>query len=123
NADVLAEAGFADANSADQSLREFAQSLGVKSLSDNARARLDRVLPALLLAATRSPQPDAALRRVLGLLQSILRRTSYLALLDEQPSALTRLVNVLARSALLSERLVAFPLLLDELLDTRVAGP
>ena len=29
----------------------------------------------------------------------------------------------LARSALLSERLVAFPLLLDELLDTRVAGP
>ncbi|MCD9088287.1 bifunctional [glutamate--ammonia ligase]-adenylyl-L-tyrosine phosphorylase/[glutamate--ammonia-ligase] adenylyltransferase [Stenotrophomonas sp. SY1] len=123
NAEVLAEAGFADASSADQSLREFAQSLGVRSLSDNARARLDRVLPALLHAATRSPQPDAALRRVLGLLQAILRRTSYLALLDEQPSALTRLVNVLARSALLSERLVAFPLLLDELLDTRVAGP
>ena len=123
NAEVLAEAGFADASGADQALREFAQSLGVKSLSDNARARLDRVLPALLLAATRSPQPDAALRRVLGLLQAILRRTSYLALLDEQPSALTRLVNVLARSALLSERLVAFPLLLDELLDTRVAGP
>lgn len=123
DATVLAAAGFADAASADQSLREFAQSLGVKSLSDTARARLDRVLPALLHAATRSPQPDAALRRVLGLLQAILRRTSYLALLDEQPSALTRLVNVLARSALLSERLVAFPLLLDELLDTRVAGP
>ncbi len=123
SAEVLAEAGFADAASADQLLREFAQSLGVKSLSDTARARLDRVLPALLHAATRSPQPGAALRRVLGLLQAILRRTSYLALLDEQPSALTRLVNVLARSALLSERLVAFPLLLDELLDTRVAGP
>ncbi|AMJ56393.1 MULTISPECIES: bifunctional [glutamate--ammonia ligase]-adenylyl-L-tyrosine phosphorylase/[glutamate--ammonia-ligase] adenylyltransferase [Stenotrophomonas] len=123
SAEVLADAGFTDANGADQSLREFAQSLGVKSLSDSARARLDRVLPALLHAATRSPQPDAALRRVLGLLQAILRRTSYLALLDEQPSALNRLVNVLARSALLSERLVAFPLLLDELLDTRVAGP
>lgn len=123
SAEVLAEAGFADATGADQSLREFAQSLGVKSLSDAARARLDRVLPALLHAATRSPQPDAALRRVLGLLQAILRRTSYLALLDEQPSALERLVNVLARSALLSERLVGFPLLLDELLDTRVAGP
>ena len=123
SAEVLAEAGFADAGGADQSLREFAQSLGVKSLSDVARARLDRVLPALLHAAACSPQPDAALRRVLGLLQAILRRTSYLALLDEQPSALTRLVNVLARSALLSERLVGFPLLLDELLDTRVGGP
>ena len=60
---------------------------------------------------------------MLGLLQAILRRTSYLALLDEQPSALARLVDVLARSALLAERLVAYPLLLDELLDTRVSGP
>jgi glutamate-ammonia-ligase adenylyltransferase len=76
----------------------------VKSLSDAARARLDRVLPALLHAATRSPQPDAALKRVLGLLQAVLRRTSYLALLDEQP-ARWRLVDVLARSALLAERL------------------
>jgi len=122
-AQVLADAGFADAGSADRGLREFAQSLGVRSLSDGARARLDRVLPALLHAATRSSQPDAALRRVLGLLQAILRRTSYLALLDEQPSALARLVDVLARSALLAERLAAYPLLLDELLDVRVSGP
>ena len=42
NAPLLAEAGFLDANGADQSLRDFAQSLGVKSLSDSARARLDR---------------------------------------------------------------------------------
>ncbi|MFT3458059.1 hypothetical protein ACMWDC_29175, partial [Klebsiella pneumoniae] len=76
-----------------------------------------------LHAATRSPQPDAALKRVLGLLQAVLRRTSYLALLDEQPSALARLVDVLARSALLAERLAAYPLLLDELLDVRVSGP
>ncbi|WP_312320914.1 bifunctional [glutamate--ammonia ligase]-adenylyl-L-tyrosine phosphorylase/[glutamate--ammonia-ligase] adenylyltransferase [Stenotrophomonas sp.] len=123
SAEVLADAGFSDAHGADQSLRDFAQSLGVKSLSDAARARLDRVLPALLHAATRSPQPDAALKRVLGLLQAILRRTSYLALLDEQPSALARLVDVLARSALLAERLAAYPLLLDELLDIRVSGP
>ena len=123
NAPLLAEAGFLDANGADQSLRDFAQGTGVKSLSDAARARLDRVLPALLHAATRSPQPDAALKRVLGLLQAVLRRTSYLALLDEQPSALARLVDVLARSALLAERLAAYPLLLDELLDVRVSGP
>ncbi|WP_313465853.1 bifunctional [glutamate--ammonia ligase]-adenylyl-L-tyrosine phosphorylase/[glutamate--ammonia-ligase] adenylyltransferase, partial [Stenotrophomonas sp.] len=123
NAELLAEAGFLDASGADQSLRDFAQSTGVKSLSDAARARLDRVLPALLHAATHSPQPDAALKRVLGLLQAVLRRTSYLALLDEQPSALARLVDVLARSALLAERLAAYPLLLDELLDVRVSGP
>jgi len=123
DAAVLGALGFADAHSADQSLREFAQTAGVRALSDTTRARLDRVMPALLNAAGQSAQPDAALRRVLGLLQSILRRTSYLALLDEQPSALARLVHVLSRSALLAERLVAFPLLLDELLDTRIGGP
>ena len=123
DAQLLVDAGFIDANGADQMLRDFAQSSGVKSLSDGARTRLDRVLPALLHSATRSPQPDAALKRVLGLLQAILRRTSYLALLDEQPSSMARLVDVLSRSALLAERLEAYPLLLDELLDVRVSGP
>ncbi len=120
---MLADAGFADAAGADAALRDFARHAGVRALSDAARARLDRVLPALLDAAARSAQPDAALRRALAMLQAILRRASYLALLDEQPSALARLVDVLARSALLAERLALYPLLLDELLDTRVGGP
>ena len=67
-------------------------------------------------------RPDAVLHRVLPLLQTLLRRASYLALLDAQPAALTRLVDVLARSALLGERLAAYPLLLDELLDVRVGS-
>ena len=120
---ILGRAGFADTVNADAALRDFAQSAGVRSLSDSARARLDRVLPAVLEAASHSAQPDAALKRLLALLQAILRRASYLALLDEQPSALARLVDVLARSALLAERLALYPLLLDELLDTRIGGP
>ena len=123
DAEVLAAAGFADPGSADATLRDFANSSGVLGLSDGARARLDRVLPALLEGAARSSQPDAAVKRLLVLLRAILRRASYLALLDEQPSALNRLVDVVARSALLAERLALYPLLLDELLDTRVGGP
>lgn len=123
DADVLTNAGFADATSADGALRDFARSTGVRGLSDAARARLDRLVPALLDAASCSAQPHAALVRVLALLQAILRRASYLALLDEQPSALGRLVNVLSRSAWLADRIVHYPLLLDELLDARVLGP
>ena len=123
DAGVLAAAGFADPGNADASLRDFANSSGVLGLSDGARTRLDRVLPALLEATAQSSQPDAALKRLLTLLRAVLRRTSYLALLDEQPSALNRLVEVVARSALLAERLALYPLLLDELLDTRVGGP
>ena len=120
---TLAAAGFDDSEDLDGSLRDFARAPGVRTLSDATRARLDRVLPALLEAAARSSQPDAALRRLLPLLHTLLRRASYLALLDEQPGALARLVDVLARSALLAERLGGHPLLLDELLDARVSGP
>ncbi|MDB6164627.1 MAG: glutamate-ammonia ligase adenylyltransferase, partial [Xanthomonadaceae bacterium] len=121
--DALATAGFDGIAAADASLRDLVRSPALRALSDNARVRLDRVLPALLDAAGASAQPDAALRRLLPILQTLLRRASYLALLDEQPAALQRLVDVVARSALLAERLAAYPLLLDELLDLRVGGP
>jgi glutamate-ammonia-ligase adenylyltransferase len=118
----LEAAGFAEPAALHASLCDFARAPGVRELSDAARARLDRVLPALLQQAAGCAQPDAVLRRVLPLLHTLLRRASYLALLDEQPAALTRLVDVLARSALLGERLAAYPLLLDELLDVRVGS-
>lgn len=121
--EALAEVGFADAAQSASRLQDFLKAPGVAQLSDSARARLDRVLPAMLQAAAASDQPDAALQRCLALLQSILRRTSYLALLDEVPAALARLVDVVARSAWLAERVAQYPLLLDELLDARAAGP
>jgi glutamate-ammonia-ligase adenylyltransferase len=121
-ADALAASGFVAVDELHRSLADFARSPGVRDLSDATRARLDRVLPVLLDAAAASSQPDAVLRRVLPLLHTLLRRASYLALLDEQPAALRRLVEALARSALLGERLAAHPLLLDELLDVRVGG-
>ncbi|GAA5004110.1 bifunctional [glutamate--ammonia ligase]-adenylyl-L-tyrosine phosphorylase/[glutamate--ammonia-ligase] adenylyltransferase [Pseudoluteimonas lycopersici] len=123
DARVLSDAGFEDATALDASLRDFVRAPGVHGLADAVRARLDRVAPSLLQASAASSQPDAALRRVLALLQNILRRSSYLALLDEQPAALARLVDVVARSGLLAERLTAHPLLLDELLDARLSGP
>lgn len=118
----LRDAGFDGADELHRSLRDLARTPGVRDLSDAARARLGRVLPALLQAATRTSQPGLVFRRVLPLLHTILRRASYLALLDEQPAALQRLVDALSRSALLGERLAAHPLLLDELLDVRVGG-
>jgi [glutamine synthetase] adenylyltransferase / [glutamine synthetase]-adenylyl-L-tyrosine phosphorylase len=120
---ALVEAGFAQSEDVDQALRGFAHSPGVRDLSDAARVRLDRLMPALLAAVAVSPEPLLALRLLLTVLHAILRRASYLALLDEQPAALSRLIDVSVRSARLGERLAAHPLLLDELLDRRAAGP
>jgi len=119
---TLAAAGFTEPDAVDAALRDFARIPGVAGLSDSARARLDRVLPVLLHATAPSDRPLLTTRRWLAVLHPILRRTSYLALLDEHPPALARLVEVVTRSALLAERLAAHPVLLDELLDLRSAG-
>ena len=119
---VLEAAGFSDSADVDGALRDFARSPSVRDLSDNARARLDRLMPVLLQASAPADRPLQAMRRLLALLHNILRRASYLALLDERPAALARLVDVVTRSAFLAERLAAHPLLLDELLDTRIEG-
>lgn len=123
DAQTLSERGFEEAGALDAALRDFARSPGVRGLSSAARVRLDRVMPAVIEAAAGSSRPDASLRRILPLLHNILRRSSYLALLDEQPAALARLIDVVGNGAFLAERVAAHPLLLDELLDARVSGP
>ena len=120
---TLASSGFGEAEAIDAALRDFARSPSVRDLSDASRARLDRVMPVLLQASAPASQPLLAIRRLLALLHNILRRASYLALLDEEPAALSRLVDVVTRSAFLAERVAAHPLLLDELLDARAEGP
>ena len=119
---VLEAAGFSDSADVDAALRDFARSPSVRDLSDSARTRLDRLMPILLQASAPADRPLQAIRRLLALLHNILRRASYLALLDERPAALARLVDVVKRSAFLAERLAAHPLLLDELLDARDEG-
>ena len=120
---TLAAAGFGEAGEVDAALRDFTRSPSVRELSDAVRARLDRVMPVMLQASAPADRPLQAVRRLLALLHNILRRPSYLALLDEQPAALARLIDLVTRSAFLAERVAAHPLLLDELLDARVEGP
>ncbi len=119
----LAQAGFGDAQAVDGALRDFARAPAVRDLSGVSRARLDRVMPVLLQASAPADRPLQAVRRLIAVVQNILRRASYLALLDERPAALSRLVDLVTRSAFLAERVAAHPVLLDELLDVRVEGP
>ncbi|MEZ5545920.1 MAG: bifunctional [glutamate--ammonia ligase]-adenylyl-L-tyrosine phosphorylase/[glutamate--ammonia-ligase] adenylyltransferase [Lysobacteraceae bacterium] len=119
NAEKLAAAGFDDAPTLAQKLADFARLPALAVLSERTRKRVDRLLPALLVAAAKSRAPRLAAERALALVQAVLRRSSYLALLDERPDALARLIEVLAGSRWMAERLCAHPLLLDELLDAR----
>ena len=63
-----------------------------------------------------SDAPDTALERVLPLIESVLRRTAYLALLRENPDALGHLMTLCSASPWIAEQLARYPILLDELL-------
>jgi glutamate-ammonia-ligase adenylyltransferase len=117
----LAALGFGDAENLHAALHALAAGTGARALSARARRQLDRLLPHLLQAAAASIAPDACLHRLAQLLHAVLRRSAYLALLEERPAARARLVEVFAGSALLAERVIAHPLLLDDLLGAASA--
>lgn len=116
---TLAAAGFERAEALHALLVQLARHSASGAMSARSRDRLDRLMPEVLTAAAASARPERTLERLVDLLQSVLRRPAYLALLDEQPAALQRLVQVMARSALLAERVSLHPILLDDLLDAR----
>ncbi len=121
---ALAEAGFVPPDEVAGELESLLGSSALRNMSARSRERLDRVLPALMASAAASAQPVRCLVRMLRLVQTVARRSVYLVLLDEQPAALKRLSQVLSSSAFLAERVIAHPLLLDDLFDDRVdSGP
>jgi glutamate-ammonia-ligase adenylyltransferase len=115
----LAALGFASADALHGQLGAL-YSAASRTLETRARACFDRLLPLMIRAAAASVAADVCLERLIRLVHSVLRRSAYLALLEEQPVALERLVALSAGSALLAERVIAHPLLLDDLLDARV---
>jgi len=74
-------------------------------------------MPLVLEAVAQASSPGVTLDRVLGLLEAVARRTAYLALLVENPLALSQLVRLTAESPWIAGELTRHPLLLDELLD------
>jgi glutamate-ammonia-ligase adenylyltransferase len=115
-ASELAALGFAAAESLHTQLAAVRASPAARALSAHAQGRFERLLPHLLDAAAASAAPDACIERLVRLLHAVMRRPAYLALLEEQPAARERLVALFADSALLAERVIAHPLLLDDLL-------
>jgi glutamate-ammonia-ligase adenylyltransferase len=91
-----------------------------QGLPERSRERFDTIARrALDAAATLEPPTKRAptLARLFDLLEAVSRRSAYLALLDEFPAALERVMGVLAASRWAAGYLTRHPQLLDELLD------
>jgi len=102
-----------------ESFHGLLNSLPVKRMDTAAKSRFERATPRLLEEARLQGLGDAQVQRLLRLLLAIAGRSSYLALLAERRGARERVVDVFRRSSFLAERVIAHPLLLDDLLDER----
>ncbi|MDE2087221.1 MAG: bifunctional [glutamate--ammonia ligase]-adenylyl-L-tyrosine phosphorylase/[glutamate--ammonia-ligase] adenylyltransferase, partial [Xanthomonadaceae bacterium] len=120
DAGMLEAGGFVPGLEAADALAKLPQGGAVRAMSARSRERLDHLMPQLIAAARTSAAPVPCLLRLCRLTQAVARRSSYLALLEEQPAARKRLVALFAGSALLAEQVIAQPLLLDDVLDPRI---
>ena len=115
----LSNAGFEAPDTIIKLLDQFKNSPGTRSLSREGRAKIDRLMPRILKAASHSPQPDLVLKRIIDLIESIQRRTNYVSLLLENPGALKHLIRLANASPWIITFLSRHPVLLDELIDPR----
>ncbi len=89
-------------------------------MDEVGRQRLSAVMIRTLHALPGRKSPAKCLERVLPVFRAVGRRSAYLALLNENPAALERLLDLVGESSWLARQIAEQPLLLDELLDARV---
>lgn len=121
-AEYLKTIGFLNYTRHAERLNALLEGGATSALSDKSQLRMHRVAYQFVQLCAEATNADQCLDHAISFLQSIVKRGSYIALLDEQHSALSRVVQVFDESLWLSQLLINHPLLLDELLDARVMG-
>ena len=123
---LLAEAGYGEPAAVLESLTRLRRSSRYLQLPTLSRQRFDALVPQLLRAAVTASQTvltceaQQIFERLLALLEAVSGRSVYLALLAEHPPVLPRIAQLMGASAWAADYLLRHPILLDELLDSRV---
>lgn len=106
-------------NSLLEYINQFRESRTIVRMQTIGRSRLDDLMPVLLRELWPLSNPLETLKRLSVLLEAVSRRTAYLVLLNENPTALTQLVKLCGASSWVAEYIAYTPMLLDELLSTK----
>lgn len=115
--DAFDKHGFKQSGACLSALEELKDSRLYRTMSAEARLRLERFLPVLLATALEQEQPCLVFVRVMSLVRAVLGRTIYLVLLYENTDALALLCKLCQESPWIAEHLAKSPVILDELLD------
>jgi glutamate-ammonia-ligase adenylyltransferase len=117
---VLSDSGFDNAEAVYSQLSRFLASSVYKHITPLAQERLSALLPVVLQHLASVDNPEQTTNRVLDLLQAVVQRPVYLALLIEYPVALIQMIKLFEASGWIADYLVRHPILLDSLLDTEL---
>jgi len=109
---LLAQSGFNEPEKIAAALDSFVKDLEEREVQEIARERIGRLLPVLVSLAARQHNSDETLARLMPIINSITRRTTYVAFLLENMDALKRMVDLCAMSPWVAERLEQHPILL-----------
>jgi len=115
--EALAALGYGDPEGSLKLLQQLQDSKRMAGLQTEGRNRLEQFMPQLLRACAELDNPGLALERVLPLVTAVMRRSSYLVLLMENPPALGELTLLCGASPWIAEQMARHPVLLDEFLD------
>lgn len=121
--DRLRNMGFADATSAAKRVAEW-RAGGYPALrSAAARSALEDVLPDLLSALGKAPDPDGALLRLDRILGKLPSAINFFRLIDAQPQLAALLATVLSVAPTLADALGRRVEMLDGLIDASALEP
>lgn len=116
---IVGHLQLGEAALATEALRQLLQSRDRVSVGREGRERLDALMPGLLTDLRGAADAGTVLTRLVPILRTVLRRSAYLALLNENPAARLLLVDLVRKSRWIGERLCAQPMHMDSLLDDR----
>lgn len=116
---LLASLGFSQPAHCYQMIYSFRHAPRCRRLTQAARLRLDSFMLVLLSELPRVADTHQVLLQVIRLLENIVGRSAYLALLTENISALQELLHWFAESPFITSLLVNQPFLLEVLIDQK----
>ncbi|NYT46205.1 bifunctional [glutamate--ammonia ligase]-adenylyl-L-tyrosine phosphorylase/[glutamate--ammonia-ligase] adenylyltransferase [Alcaligenaceae bacterium] len=100
-----------------QRVESLLDSHRIRSLPASSRRRVKTLLPAIIDMAAKSATPPTTAIRLLELVEHIVQRSAYLALLAEYPETLARVARIVGASPWASQYLARYPILLDSLIE------
>ncbi len=119
----LKELGYSEPKEAARMLHSLRED-ATRQQGERSRRLLEAIIPRLVTAACEAKvpgvTPDEILKRLARVVEAIAKRSAYLALLTENPTALGQLARLAAESVWLVDMVVRSPILLDELIDPRI---